>query len=61
MNSLTPSRTKARQARVCRKFRLLHAFFQAAEVSIFMVPSFLVKSTGKCGCFRVDTSHKKVK
>ena len=52
--------TKARQARVCRKFRLPHAFFQAAEVSVFVVSSFLVRSTGKCGCFHVDTSHKKV-
>ena len=42
-------------------FDFLIAFFQATEVSIFVVSSFLLKSKGKCGCFHVDTCRKKVK
>ncbi len=39
-------------------FDFLIAFFQATEVSIFVVSSFLLKSKGKCGCFHVDTCRK---
>ncbi len=42
-------------------FDFLIAFFQATEVSIFVVSSFLLKSTGKYGCFHVGTCRTKVK
>ena len=42
-------------------FDFLIAFFQATEVSIFVVSSFLLKSKGKCGCFHVDTCRTNVR
>ena len=42
-------------------FDFLIAFFQATEVSTFVVSSFLLKSKGKCGCFHVYTCRTNVR